>query len=171
MILACSSLSSLACGQLLIISAWHQLFSACGKVWRLEPHKPVRGLHISARGSVNLFSTQTFPQEAKHASWSPNNEGLFAGISVRSNSGAWLAPRAASHLTRTSCRLAFAFVRQKNAKKLCLVCRHILYWMIFAIVCYQSLQGKALKFKINKKIIAFFNISQYLWLDYCWNSS
>lgn len=58
MILACSSLSSLACGQLLIISAWHQLFFACGKVWRLEPHEPVRGLHISARGSVNLFSTQ-----------------------------------------------------------------------------------------------------------------
>ena len=27
-----SSLSSLACGQLLIISAWHQLFFACGKV-------------------------------------------------------------------------------------------------------------------------------------------
>ena len=38
-----------------------------------------------------------------------------------------VVPRAASHLTGTSRRLVFSFVRPKNAKKLCLVCRHILY--------------------------------------------
>ena len=51
------SLSCLACWQLLIIRGLARAFLACGKVWGLEPHEQF-SLHVSARGSVNLFSTQ-----------------------------------------------------------------------------------------------------------------
>ena len=113
MILACGSLSSLACWQLLIIRGLARAFLACGKVWGLEPHEQFRGLHVSARGSVNLFSTQLKLSRGRrnHASCSADDEGLFAGISMHPNPCTWLTFRATSRLTRTSRRLTLASVR------------------------------------------------------------
>ena len=59
-------------------------------------------------GKPLLDSTQTFPRKAKDASCSTDDEGLFAGISMRSSPKAWLTFRAAFTLrvTRTSRCLA-----------------------------------------------------------------
>ena len=59
-------------------------------------------------GKPLLDSTQTFPRKAKDASCSTDDEGLFAGISMRSSPKAWLTFRAAFTLrvTHTSRCLA-----------------------------------------------------------------
>ena len=147
MILACGSLSSLACWQLLIIRGLARAFLVCGKVWGLEPHEQFRGLHVSARGSVNLFSTQLKLSRGRrnHASCSADDEGLFAGISMHPNPCTWLAFRATSRLTRTSRRLTLASVRLPVRSPLP-------DQMLFPVVCYQSLWGKDilwLKFTIT----------------------